>query len=96
MQSNLENIKKQLNQEKLDGKAWLRRVVELQQKVAVMSKNPKNPKPVKYLLQEKDNDIQILKSKLNMSKTQHIMSPKLDALQEERDKTYKEMAAYKE
>ena len=61
-----------------------------------MGIDPSNYKPVKDLIKEKDNEIQILKKKLEIPNTQHIQSPKLVALQEESYKIYKEMMLYKE
>ena len=51
---------------------------------------------MKELIKEKDNEIQTLKKKLKIPNTQHVQTPKLVTLQEERDKIYKEMLMYKE
>ena len=53
-------------------------------------------KIVADLIKEKNNEIQILNKKLKMSATQYQDSPDLIALQEEKDKVYKEMLVFKE
>ena len=69
---------------------------ELQQNIITLITNPSKTKPVVDLLNKKEDEIHRLKKKLQMLVTQHSDFPELVALQEERDKIYKEMLIFKE
>ena len=68
----------------------------MQKKVIELGNDPNNTKPVKDLNKEKDNELHVLKKKLKIQDTQHIQTPDIVALEEERDKIYKEILMYKE
>ena len=91
LKSQIVKLKRQLLQEKTENKAWNVRNAELQQNIINLGTNPIETKPVADLIKEKDNEIKSFKKKLQMPVSQHLDSPELVALQEERDKVYKEM-----
>lgn len=60
-QANLAKVQNHLMQEKTENKAWQVQIRELQQKIIDLGVDLENAKPVKDLLKEKDNEIQIWK-----------------------------------
>jgi hypothetical protein len=50
---------------------------ELERKIISLGEDPKNPIVVGDLIKEKDNEINILKKKINVLDVQHVQTPEL-------------------
>jgi len=85
----------QLKHEKVENKANLIQIKNLQRDIVSLGNKPNNMQVTKKLLEEKDNTIQVLKKKLKVPNAEHVQYSELFALQEEKEKVYQEMMDYK-
>ena len=74
----------QLKHEKVESKANLIQINNLQGDIISLGTEPNNVQATNKLLEEKDNTIQVLKKKLKVPNTQHVQSLELVALQEDK------------
>jgi hypothetical protein len=66
-----------LKQERVATKANRIQINELERKIISLGEDPKNMTVVGDLIKEKDNEINILKKKINVPDVQHVQTPEL-------------------
>jgi hypothetical protein len=84
-------IDKQLKQEKLATNAKQIQVIELEKNIVSLSENPKNIVVVEDLIKQKNNQIKVLKKKLNVPNIQHVQATKLQAKFGDKEKLYQKL-----
>ena len=89
LQSLVDKMEVQLKHEKVENKANLIQIKNLQGEVLSSGVKPDNMQATKKFLEEKDNTIQVLKKKLKVPNAEHVESSKLFTLQEEKEKFIK-------
>jgi hypothetical protein len=72
MKNMVVNIDKKLKQEKLATKAKQNQITKLEKKIVVVSAHPKNSIFAWDLIEKNDNEIKVLKKKLNVPDIQHV------------------------
>jgi len=95
LQSLVDKMEVQLKHERVENKANLIQIKNLQGDVVSLGTEQGNMQATKKLLEEKDNTIQVLKKKLKVPNAEHVHTLKLFKLQEEKEKIYQEMMDYK-
>ena len=58
--------------ERSDNEAWEKKIEGLQHKIIDLGKDVNDSQPLNKLIKEKDEEIMILKKKLNIPKTKHV------------------------
>ena len=91
----VDKMEVQLKHERVENKANLIQIKNLQGDVASLGSKQGNVQATKKLLEEKDNTIQVLKQKLKIPNVEYAQSPELFTVQEEKYKVYQEMMDYK-
>ena len=80
-----------LKDEKTINKARQAKIADLEQKLIKLSTNPTDPQPIQELLSVKENEIQVIKNKLNIPTTEPVQTAELKALQEDKDGLSKQL-----
>jgi hypothetical protein len=81
-----------LKQERVASKAKQIQIDSLERKHYFLQvENPGNPKVVGDLMNQKDNDIKVLKKKLNILEVKHVKTPELQDRHEEKEKLYQQL-----
>jgi hypothetical protein len=91
MKNMVMKIEKQLTQERVATKANRIQINELERKIISLGEDPKNMTIVGDLIKEKDNEIKILKKKINVPDVQHVQTPELQASHEEKEQLYQQL-----
>lgn len=78
-------------EEKVLKNAWKTKFKKVEKNIISLRVDPKDPKPVKSILDEKENQIQLIKKKLKILNTAHVQQEELIALQMEKYKHYQEI-----
>jgi predicted RNase H-like nuclease (RuvC/YqgF family) len=79
-------LKQQLKQEQTSSRVKQMRVEYLEKKLVKMRDDATNEEPIQNMVSAKDNEIAILKKKLNLSDVDHVQTPELLAIQKEKEK----------
>ena len=74
LESRVSKMEGQLKQEKEANKAWQAQIKRLETNLLVVGVDPKNIQPIKNLLHEKENTIQVLQKKLNIPRIEHVQT----------------------
>jgi hypothetical protein len=85
MREMVHKINRQLKQEKISTKENQTKIVELEKKIIALGIDPKDPTAMGELVKQKDTKIKVLRKRLNLPKSQHVQTPKLQANHEEKE-----------
>jgi len=80
-----------LKQERVASKAKQIQIDSLERNIISFRENKKNPKVVGDLMNQKDNDIKVLKKKINILEVKHVKTPELQDRHEEKEKLYQQL-----
>jgi hypothetical protein len=96
LQNMADKIQKQLKQEKLANRTKQMRIDELENWVIELGANPKDSKSIQALIKTKDTKIYTLNKKLNIPNIDHVQTPELQEVQQEKDQLLGQMVQMKE
>lgn len=68
----IKNLEKQLKEEKVENKAWKKNINMMEQNIVSLGVDPKYPKPIHSIIDEKEKKIQLLKRKLQIPSIAHV------------------------
>ena len=85
MQSIIDKLETQLQQEKVENKANSVQIKKLQTTLINLGTKLANVKATKKFLEEKEKTIQVLKKKIKFTGAQHVQLSDLALLQQEKD-----------
>jgi hypothetical protein len=89
-------LKQQLKQEQTSSRVKQLKVEDLERRLVKMRDDATNEEPVQRMLNEKDNEISILKKKLKMSDVDHVQTPELLVIQKEKERLIEVIASLNE
>jgi hypothetical protein len=78
-------LKEQLKQEKTTSRVRQMRIEDLEKKLLRIRDNATDEEPIHELITSKDNEIIILKRQLKMIDLDHVQTPKIMAIQKEKE-----------
>ena len=84
----VDKLEVQLKHEKVENKANTIQIKKLQEDIISSGNERDNTQPIRRMLEEIDNAIQVLKKRLKIPSTEHVQSSELLALQEEKDQIH--------
>jgi hypothetical protein len=78
-------------QERIDTKENQTRITDIERKIIDLGIDSKDPIAMGELVKQKDTEVKFLKKMLDLSKYQHVQTPKLQASYEEEEQLYHQL-----